>query len=116
MFQDIVNVVKEHFAEHPEVSQHIPPEKRDDVYNEVATQVAGHLPASGAQGEKHEGLFDKIKHAFGSGHADPAAAAIEGGLVASLASKFGLPPAATGAIAGALPGLLQKLMNRHVTA
>jgi hypothetical protein len=38
--------------------------------------------------------------------------AIEGGLVATLGSKFGLPPAATGAIAAALPGLLQKFAHK----
>jgi len=42
----------------------------------------------------------------------PVTNAIEGGLVSSLASKFGLPPMATGAIAGALPGLLQKFAHK----
>jgi len=40
--------------------------------------------------------------------------AIEGGLVGSLASKFGLSPMITGAIAGALPGIIQKyIQQRH---
>ena len=40
--------------------------------------------------------------------------AIEGGLVGTLASKFGLPPMITGAIAGALPGIIQKyIQQRH---
>ena len=38
--------------------------------------------------------------------------AIEGGLASSLGSKFGLPPMATGAIAAALPGLLQKFAHK----
>lgn len=38
--------------------------------------------------------------------------AIEGGLINSFTSKFGLPPSVTGAIAGALPGLLQKFANK----
>jgi hypothetical protein len=33
-------------------------------------------------------------------------------LVSSLTSKFGLPPVVTGAIAGALPGLLQKFAQK----
>ena len=39
--------------------------------------------------------------------------AIEGGLVSSLASKFGLPPMFTGAIAASLPGLIQKFAQRE---
>jgi hypothetical protein len=34
-------------------------------------------------------------------------------LVGSLGSKFGLGPAATGAIAAALPGLLQRFTQRQ---
>ena len=39
--------------------------------------------------------------------------AIEGGLVGSLASKFGLPPMITGAIAGALPGIIKKIIQQR---
>lgn len=38
--------------------------------------------------------------------------AIEGGLVSILAGKFGFSPMVTGAIAGMLPGLLQKFVNK----
>jgi len=48
----------------------------------------------------------------GGSSTSPITSAIEGGLVASLGSKFGLPPAATGAIAAALPGLLQKFAHK----
>ena len=42
----------------------------------------------------------------------PVVNAIEGGLASTLASKFGLPPAATGAISAMLPGLLQKFAHK----
>ena len=51
-----------------------------------------------------------LQNAVTSG--SPVTNAIEGGLISSLASKFGLPPMATGAIAGALPGLLQKFARK----
>ena len=43
---------------------------------------------------------------------NPITSAIEGGLVSGIGSKCGLPPAATGAIAAALPGLLQKFAHK----
>lgn len=48
----------------------------------------------------------------GGSSGNPVSSAIEGGLVSSLASKFGLPPMVTGAISTALPGLLQKFSNK----
>jgi hypothetical protein len=55
-------------------------------------------------------LLATLQNSISSG--SPVTSAIEGGLVASLASKFGLPPMATGAIAAMLPGLLQKFAHK----
>ena len=57
------------------------------------------------------GLVSQFTNSLESG--SPLAAAIEGGLVGSLGSRFGLGPAATGAIAAALPGLLQRLRTHQ---
>ncbi|MFD2147644.1 hypothetical protein [Mucilaginibacter antarcticus] len=43
---------------------------------------------------------------------NPVITAIEGGLVGSLGSKFGLSPAVTGAISASLPGLLRKFAHK----
>jgi hypothetical protein len=56
------------------------------------------------------GLLSSLENGVTSG--SPITSAIEGGLVSSLGSKFGLPPAATGAIAAMLPGLLQKFVTK----
>ena len=56
------------------------------------------------------GLLSKLQNAATSG--SPVVNAIEGGVVSSLASKFGLPPAVTGAIAASLPGILQKVAHK----
>jgi len=57
------------------------------------------------------GLVSQFTNSLESG--SPLAAAIEGGLVGSLGSRFGLGPAATGAIAAALPGLLQRMTTHR---
>lgn len=114
MFEEILNSVKQHLAENPEIAQHIPAEQQEAIHNEIATHVANAAaPPSGA-GDMLGGLLGKIESAIGGN--SPIAGAVEGGLASVLASKFGLPPAATGAIAGALPGLLQKFMQRNATA
>lgn len=99
MFDQILKLVKEHFSQHPEVADSIPPDQEDDVHREVATHITNtHLQErSGSAG----GLGGIVTNALG------------GGLVGSLASKFGLSPAITGAIAASLPAILQKFLNHH---
>jgi len=120
MFEDILNSVKQHFAENPEIAQHIPAEQQEEIHNEIANHLhnAANPPAGGGgilggldSGGMLSGLLGKIESAIAGN--SPIAGAVEGGLVSSLAAKFGLSPAATGAIAGALPGMLQKFMQRR---
>ena len=110
MFDEILNLVKEHLGNNPEISSAIPAGQEDAVHKEIATHVtnslSGNQPAAESSG--FGGLLSKLESSVASG--GTTASAIEGGLVSSLASRFGLPPSVTGAIAGALPGLLQKYM------
>ncbi len=109
MFDEILNLVKEHLGNNPEIASSLPAGQADAVHNEIATHVAKSL--SGQPAEESGGLggvFSTLKSSIASG--GTATNAIEGGLVSSLAAKFGLPPSVTGAIAGALPGLIQKYM------
>ena len=110
MFDEILKMVKEHLGNNPDVSANIPAGQEDALHNEVATHVTNGLAASATSQGGVGGLLDSLKDAATSG--SPIAGAIEGGLVSSLASKFGLPPMITGAIAGALPGLLQKFAHK----
>lgn len=123
MFDDVLQLVKEHLGNNPEVAQAIPPEQADAIHQEIASHVTnglqGQAPAAGAGGLFGPGgiggvssgsLLSNLENSLASGNI--LTSAITGGLVASLASKFGLPPAATGAIAAALPGLMQKLTQR----
>lgn len=106
MFDQILQTVKEHLGNNPQINSAIPADKQDEVHQEIASHIQNGLQNQ-AQGG---GLLSMLQGAISSG--SPLTNAIEGGLAGSLASKFGLPPMATGAIAGALPGILQKFAHK----
>ena len=111
MFDQILQLVKEHLGNNPEISAGIPAGQEDAVHNEIATHLTNGLANQpNENGGMFGGLLSKLESGVKGG--GPVTSAIEGGLVSSLASKFGLSPLITGAIAGALPGLLQKYANK----
>lgn len=110
MFDQILDLVKQHLGNNPQISSAIPADKRDAVNNEIASHVTNGLKNQAASQGGAGGLLSMLEGAMSSG--SPVINAIEGGLVGSLGSKFGLPPMATGAIAAALPGLLQKFAHK----
>jgi len=110
MFDDILKMVKDHFNNNPELSSSIPADQQDAVHNEVATQMTNELKKQASQEGGAGGLLSKLENTIASG--GTGVNAIEGGLVGGLLSKFGLPAAVTGAIAGALPSLLQKFVHK----
>jgi hypothetical protein len=112
MFNEILNMVKEHLGNNPQVASTIPEGQEDQVHREVATQIHNTLNQNSGGFGGMGGMLSQLQNGLTSNN--PIANAIEGGIVSSLASKFGLPPAATGAIAASLPGLLQKI-GRHQT-
>lgn len=109
MFDQILDLVKSHLGGNSQVAAQIPAEKADEVHREVATHIDNGIKEQASQGGIG-GMLSSLANGLGSG--SPITSAIEGGLVGSLGSKFGLPPAATGAIAAALPGLLQKFAHK----
>lgn len=110
MFDQILDLVKQHLGNNPQVASAIPPGQADAVHNEIAHQVTNGLANQAASQGGVGGLLASLQGGLTSG--SPVTSAIEGGLVSSLGSKFGLPPAATGAIAAALPGLLQRFAHK----
>lgn len=110
MFDQILDMVKEHLGNNPQVTSNLSPAQQDDLHKEVAGQITQGLATQAPQQGGVGGLLQSLQHAATSG--GPVVGAIEGGLISSLTSKFGLPPAVTGAIAGALPGLLQKFAHK----
>jgi|SRR5579871_856845 len=106
MFDDILNLVKEHLGNNPQVAAAIPADQADAIH----TEIANHIANAGTQPANGGGILGTLENAISSG--GTVTSAIEGGLVSSLTSKFGLPPSVTGAIAGALPGLLQRFASK----
>ena len=138
MFEQILELVKDHIGNDPQIAQHIPPEQADAVHQAIAEHVTNAVqnqsqPAENAtaqstvggitQGGLTQGGLSSLTQGglgglvsqFTSGlqSGSPLVAAIEGGLIGTLGSKFGLGPAATGAIAAALPGLLQRMTTHR---
>ena len=114
MFDEILKLVKEQLGNHPDVAPAIPPGQADAIHNEIATHVANGLANSGAAAAAPSGggILSMLENSIAGGGS--VVNAIEGSLINSLASKFGLPPSITGAIAGALPGILQKFANKQI--
>ena len=110
MFDQILDLVKGQLGSNPQASAGIPAGQTDAVHHEIATQLTNGLASQSAAQGGIGGLLSMLQGGLTSG--SPVTSAIEGGLVSSLASKFGLPPAATGAIAAALPALLQKFAHK----
>ena len=110
MFDEILAMVKDHIGSNPQVASTIPAGQQDEVHKEVATQITNGLASQAAAQGGVGGMLSKLQNTATSG--SPIVNAIEGGLVSSLASRFGLPPAVTGAIAASLPGLLQKFAHK----
>jgi hypothetical protein len=110
MFDEILKMVKDHLGNNPQITAAIPADQQDAVHNEVAAHVTNVLKNQAAAEGGAGGLLSKLQGALTSGN--PVVNAIEGSLVSSLGSKFGLGPMVTGAIAGSLPGLLQKFAKK----
>lgn len=114
MFDDILNLVKEHLSNDPAVAAAIPADQQEAIHNEIATHLANSVAAPAATengGGMFGGLLGKLESSIAGG--GTVTNAIEGGLINSLTTKFGLPPSITGAISGALPGLLQKFAQKQ---
>ncbi len=110
MFDQILQLVKDHMGSNPQVANAIPAGQEDAVHQEIATHINNGLQNQAEAQGGAGGLLSMLTGSMASG--SPITSAIEGGLASSLGSKFGLPPMATGAIAAALPGILQKFAHK----
>ena len=113
MFDQILQLVKEHLGNNPEIASAIPKDQEDAIHQEIATHINNGLQ-NADNTQNSGGLLSRFESSLGPGGL--ATNAISGGLVSSLASKFGLSPAITGAIAAALPGLIQKFTHQQTQA
>ena len=111
MFEQILQSVKEHLDNNPQLTQNIPADQADAVHREIATHITMASKTSRATQGSAGGLLSQFENSLSSGNL--LTSSISGGLIGSLGSKFGLSPAITGAIAASLPGLLQKFTHRN---
>ncbi len=116
MFDEILAMVKDKLENHPDVVNNLTPEQQAELHTEVANHVNNiavnsTVPAADNNSGFGGGMLGKIESAVASG--GPGVSAIEGGLINTLTTKFGLSPAITGAIAGMIPGLLQKFAQKN---
>ncbi|MFI5187895.1 MAG: hypothetical protein ACHQF0_14285 [Chitinophagales bacterium] len=110
MFDQILQMVKDHLGNNPQIASAIPADQQDAVHQEIANHVTNGIQNQAAAQGGAGGLLSMLQGSIASGN--PIVNAIEGGLVGSLGSKFGLSPMVTGAIAASLPGLLQKFAHK----
>ncbi len=110
MFDQILDLVKQHVGSNPQISSAIPAGQAGEVHNEIATHITNGLASQASAQGGAGGLLSMLQGGISSG--SPITSAIEGGLASSIGSKFGLPPMVTGAISAALPGLLQKFAHK----
>ena len=106
MFDQILNLVKEQIGGNPQIANTIPAERKDDVHREVAAHVDKSIKEQATSQGGIGGLLS------GLANGGSVANSIQGGVAGAIGSKLGLPPAATGAIAAALPGILQKFAHK----
>lgn len=107
MFDQILDLVKNQMGNNPQASAAIPADQQDAVSHEVASHIQEGLKTH----VSNEGGVGGLLSMLGGG-GNQITNAIGGGLISSLGSKFGLPPMATGAIAAALPGILEKFAHK----
>ncbi len=110
MFDQILQLVKEHLGGNSQLSSSLPADQADAIHQEIASHVTNGLATQASSQGGVTGLLSMLKGGMSSG--SPVTSAIEGGLLSSLTSKFGLSPMVTGAISASLPGLLQKFANK----
>ena len=110
MFDQILDLVKDHLGNNPEIASQIPDDKKEEVHKEVASQITSGIKDQAAQQGGLGGLLSSLQNSVAGGGTIPSAR--EGGIVGSLTSKLGLSPAISGAIAAAIPGILQKFVHK----
>lgn len=106
MFDQILQLVKEHMGNSPEIAAAVPAHQQDAVQTEIAGHITEQVQAQGTGG--------MLSMLGGIGGMD--LGSITSGLAEKLTSKFGLSPSVTNSIVAAIPGLLQKFTGEGAPA
>ncbi|MBS1616065.1 MAG: hypothetical protein JST06_08120 [Bacteroidetes bacterium] len=112
MFENLLELVKQHAGEAIVNNPSIPNERNDEAISEVSNSISGSL-----QGLFQGGGVKDLLGMFGGGNQNAAMSnvsqQVSGGLVGNLMSKFGLNNQAASGIAGSLiPNILGSLVHK----
>jgi hypothetical protein len=110
MFDQILDLVKQHMGNNPEIASAVPPGQEDQLHHEIASHINGALANHASSQDGVGGLLSMLQG--GMSLENPITNSLQGGIANSIGSKFGLSPMVTGAIASALPGILQKFAHK----
>lgn len=105
MFDKVLDLVKQHIANDPEISELVPPGQQEDVNREVASGVNEGVKDSFTSG----GIGGMLSSLTGGAGGGDMSASIAKAVAERLHGKFGLSPEAIQKISSAIPGIIQKL-------
>ncbi|MGV3705558.1 MAG: hypothetical protein ACO1NU_09285 [Arcticibacter sp.] len=105
MFDKVLELVKQHIANNPEIADLVPPGQQEDVNKEVASGVNDGLKNSLSSG----GLGGMLSSLTGGSGGGDISSTISKAVAERLQGKFGLSPEVIQKIATAVPGIIQKL-------
>lgn len=106
MFDQVLQLIKEHIGSDPNASSAIPSEHSEAVHKEIASGITEGLKNNLSAG----GIGTMLSSFTGGGNA--AATGISETVASRLRGKFGLSEEAINSITAAIPGIVQKITNR----
>ena len=110
MFDNLLNLVKEHASDAIIKNPSIPNEKNEEAISSTTNSIFNSLKSQVSSGNLNEllGMFSK-----GDTKSSPIVNAVSNNTITDLMSKFGLDKGAAGSIASQLiPNVMEKLVNK----
>src|SRR5258706_12140632 len=68
MFDQILQLVKEHLNSNPELTGNMPAEKADEVHREIATHITNGLQSQAPESDSGGGILSQLEHSLASGN------------------------------------------------
>lgn len=105
MLDKVLDLVKQHISNNPEIAKLVPPGQQEDVNKEVASGVSDGLKNSFTSG----GIGGMLSSLTGGAGNNDMSENIAKAIAERLQGKFGLSPEVIQKISTAIPGIIQKL-------
>ena len=108
MFDQVLQLVKQHIGNDPKISSAIPAEHKEDVHREVANGVTDGIKNTATAG----GIGGMLSSVTGGSSGGGITSGIQKAVADRLAGKFGLSSETIHAITAALPGIVEKVTGK----